>query len=192
MPRTPIRIVDDHWGDPWAAFESRDTGHGWPLLLGRPPHSGYAAGGDRTILTTELVEYLTGQRHDRGTVCLPIGKTAITRIRKLLGLNIYDDMRQWWEEHAEEMAAMTETAFAEKHGYSIARVSLANKAIFGRRIRDVEWWMKEPAASLLRGDGPRALVAEELEISIGAVGRLRWVLRQSDPIAARDSAKGSK
>jgi hypothetical protein len=72
---------------------------------------------------------------------------------------------------------MTETAFAEKHGYSVASVSLANKALFGNRTRPEGWWHQEPALSLLAGLEPRAYVADKLDISVGTVGRLRWVLR---------------
>ncbi len=178
-----IRVVRDHYDDQWSVYEERHTEHGWPLLLGRP-HTGESlnrVGGNRVILMTDLVEYLIGIRYERGAVNLPVGGTALWRIRRLLGINIYDDMREWWEEHADELSSMTEAVFAEKYGFSPAKVSMANKVLFGKRINDAGWWLKEPARSLIKGDSPRAQVAEELEISIGAVGRLRWRLRCMNP-----------
>lgn len=180
MKRIPLRIARDHYDDQWSVYEERPTEHGWPLIMGRPYPPRYASGGDATILTSELVEYLMSMRHERGAISLPIGLTAIKRIRKALGLNSYDDMRQWWEEHADELASMTEVEFADKHGYSPARVSQANKALFGKRLREPGWWLVEPARSAIKGDGPRAQVAMDLGISIGAVGRLRWRIRTMD------------
>jgi hypothetical protein len=170
--------IRDHWGDRWTVWETRETDHGWPLHLGRPEYAGQRRGGKCVILTTELVEYLIAVRHNLGSCRLPVGGTVVKRLRKILGLNSYEDKRQWWEDHADELAELSGENFARKHGYSEARASQMHTAIFGRRLREPGWWREEPAASLLRGDSPRQEVAEALDVSVGTVGRLRWVLRQ--------------
>lgn len=182
--RRPLFTTTDHYGDEWSVYIERPTEHGWPLLLGRPASA--SRSGDQVILTTDLVEYLMGLQYERGTIRLPIGGTALKRLRRALGLNIYDDMRQWWEDHADELAGMTETTFAAKHGYCLSRVSQANKALFGRRLRDAGWWREEPVTSMLMGETPAAIVADELEISVGATRRLRCVLRASRSMFSSD------
>lgn len=169
--------ITDHWGDPWSVFSARDTIHGWMLYMGRPtcgvPMN--RCGGNRAIPTTPLVDYVT--RTPLCEVQLPLGRTTIKRLRKLLGLDARLEARQWWEDHADELASMTEAAFAAKYGYSPARVSQVNKVLFGKRLREPGWWREEPARSLLSSDASRLMIAEALGISIGTVGRLRWVLR---------------
>ena len=78
------------------------------------------------------------------------------------------------------------TEFAARHRYSLSRVCQVNAAIFGRRLREPGWWRQDPARSLLFGDFPRQEVAEQLGISVGAVGRLRWVLRSEGRSDAAD------
>jgi len=184
-----VQTIRDHWDDRWAVFEIRPTDHEFQLFLGRPRQDGRPlnrVGGNRVILTTPLVDYLISIRHNRWSSRLPIGGTTTKRLRKILGLNIYDDMREWWESHADELAETTETEFAARHRYSVGRVSLANKALFGPRNRPPGWWRDEPVASLLRGFAPRADVADRLGISVGAVGRLRWRLRTEGSLIDQD------
>jgi len=171
--------VVDAWGDEWTVSESRDTVHGWVLHLGRPA-SERRRQGTTTILTRDLVDYLESVRYRRGAIDLPLGGTAIRRIRKLLGHNIYDDRASWWEEHADELASVPYTEFARRHSITPTRVGQVGRSMFGARVREPGWWRLEPARSLLISDLPRQRIAEELGISVGAVGRLRWVLRRED------------
>jgi hypothetical protein len=184
-----IKKIHDHWDDRWSVFEIRPTDHGFQVFMGRPLQEGRPlnrVGGNRVILTTPLVEYLESIRNERGTWDLPISRTTLKRLRRLLGFNLYDDLREWWEQHADELAETTETEFAARHGYSVATVSMANTALFGRRTREPGWWRQEPAATLLRGFEPRAYVAEQLGLSVGAVGRLRWRLRTEGSVIDQD------
>lgn len=167
--------VRDHWDDPWIVDEMRPTDHGWPLYLGRPLP--LTRGGRRAILTTDFVRYLESVRYRRGECRIPLGKLATGRVRKLLGFNMYDDLADWWDQHAEEIASTPLIEFARKYNFTPSRVSQISVAMFGSSRRPSGWWREDPARSLLIGDHPRQVVAEQLEISIGAVGRLRWVLR---------------
>lgn len=177
--RGPIREIEDAYGDSWAVYEERGTEHGWEILLGRPLGEGplNRVGGNRVILTAELVAYLESIRVHRGSAALPIGKSTYGRLRKVLGHNIYLDLQGWWESHADDLATLTGAEFAAKHGKPESSVSLAHKAMFGKRQRENGWWLSEPARSLLAGDAPRSIVAENLGISVGSVGRLRWMVR---------------
>jgi hypothetical protein len=127
------------------------------------------------ILSRELRDYLIATRAKDAR--LPISRTTVKKLRRVLGLHWRHERRQWWESKADELAAMNGRLFAQTYGMSEAAVSIAHKRLFGRRLRSPHWWLKEPARSLLRSKLPRAYVAEELGISVSTVGRLRWVAR---------------
>ena len=99
------------------------------------------------------------------------------RLRHLLGHHRQLDARQWWEDHADDLAELTLEQFAAKHGRKAGAVERARLALLGRKFRPYGWWKEGEAADLLRSDKPRAFVADALGISVGAVGRLRWALR---------------
>lgn len=175
---TIIGHVRDAWGDPWDVRESRPTKHGFALQIGWPAGCrGKGYGGPRAIPTPELVAYLERHRRDAGVWDLPIGRTAVKRLRRLLGHNRYIDAAEWWEDRAADLATLTLEQFAAKHGRKVGAVERARLALYGKTNRDHGWYRQEPARSLLIGNTPRAEVADRLGISIGAVGRLRWVLR---------------
>lgn len=171
--------VNDHWGDRWAVYDSRPTPHGFPILLGRPLGQGplNRTGGNRVILTAPLVAYLESRRCRRGGIELPIGGTALKRLRGVLGHNIYEDVAGWWEAHADELADLTHAEFAARHGFTVTRVAQVHRAMFGRRNRSAGWWRQGEARDLLLSDRPRAEVAFRLGVSVGSVGRLRYQLR---------------
>jgi hypothetical protein len=83
----------------------------------------------------------------------------------------------WWESHTDDLAALTLEEFAAKHGTTTGAAEWWRLKVFGKRPRPAGWWREEAAANLLVSNLPRAYVAEKLGISVGAVGRLRWVLR---------------
>ncbi len=176
--------ITDVLGDEWDVREARMTRWQWFLYLGWPhgfKRGKGEIGGPRVVITDELLTYLHTHRErgdvDRMASELPIGRTTIKRLRQVLGHNVYSDTADWWHERADDLADMTLEAFAAKHNRSIGIASMMSTEMYGPRIREAGWWKKEPAAKLLRGTLPRAYVADRLGISIGAVGRLRWVLR---------------
>ena len=116
--------------------EARETPHGWLLLLGWPwgiPRGRGGSGGPRIILTRPLVDHLEAHRRDPGSVDLPCGRTAIKRLRALLGLNWYVDGEAWWMDRLEDLATLSGVEFAQRHGVSSAAVSYAHTACFGPR-----------------------------------------------------------
>ena len=169
----------DVWGDAWYVEEARRTPHGLPVLLGRPRLSGGGRPrqGNTSIPTAEHVGHLRAHRERPYDVDLPVSRGVVKRLRRLLGLSWRDDRAAWWEAHADELADLTLAKFARRHGVSEAAASLAHRRLFGRRLRPAGWWREGEAAYLLRSDLPRAYVAHRLGVSVGTVGRLRWVLR---------------
>ena len=92
----------DVLGQTWNVTESRPTEHGWNLLAGYPVVNGAPVKGvkgpPRTILTQELCAYLEEFRMKRGKVRLPLGSTAICKLRRKLGMNYWNDCKEWWKE----------------------------------------------------------------------------------------------
>lgn len=174
-------VILDEWGDEWSVDEERLTTHGWPLMLGRPllPGGRRPRQGKTTILTPELAAHLRAAADAQRPydVDLPIHRSVVQRLRKLLGLDWYDMRRVWWEDRAEDLADLTLAEFGRRHDVTQSAASLVHKAVFGPRQRPAGWWREADAALHLRSDLPRAYVAHRLGISVGAVGRLRWILR---------------
>ena len=112
--------LDIH-GNAWDVRESRETGHGWPLLIGWPQsvQRGRGGQGPTVIATDPLIDYLGANRLK--DLDLPIGRTAIIRLRRLAGINwIWDD---WWEARREDLSSMTLENFCSKHKCSIGAAS---------------------------------------------------------------------
>ncbi|ACL57919.1 hypothetical protein [Methylobacterium nodulans] len=109
---------------------------------------------------------------------LPIGASTIKRIRRLLGHHYIADHAAWWEARAEDLADLTIEAFAARHGCSVGGASQARAALFGPSLRPAGWWRAPDVAAVILADRPRADIADDLGISVGTVGRLRWMLQQ--------------
>lgn len=189
-PPAPVeRSCTDAWGDEWSVDEERLTTHGWPVRLGRPlaPDGRRVRHGLTTIITPELADYVRIHRREPiDSLQLPVSRGVIKRIRRLLGINGTYESQVWWEERSEDLASLMAAEFVRRHGGSEAAVSLAHKRIFGPKLRPAGWWREGEAAVLLASDLPRAFVAHKLDISIGAVGRLRWQLRREQSEARPD------
>lgn len=168
--------VRDTWGDLWAVREARATQHGFDLLLGRP--LAIPRGQACVIMTEPLRDYLEAQRDTPGSIALPLGNTAIKRLRRLLGHHWQIDRAAWWHRRSADLADLTIEAFAARHSVSAGAIVNARHALLGPTLRPAGWWRAPDVAALILADRPRAEIAESLGISVGAVGRLRWHLQQ--------------
>lgn len=163
----------DIWGDTWAVEEARPTTHGWAVLLGRPACRRMRHG-LTVIMADSLANYLERHRHEPAVLAasLPIGATAIKRLRRLLGHHWRDDRSAWWEERAADLADLTVAEFAARYGVSAGAASTWRIRLFGRRLRPAGWWREPEVAAVLR-DQPTAAASARLGLSPGAVRRLR-------------------
>jgi len=107
----------------------------------------------------------------------PAAKSTIKRVRALFGLNYYLETEEWWLELISDLTDWPGERFAKVHGVSQEMVSIMHTRLVGRRIRGDGWWREKSNAAILKSELPRAYVADRLGISVGAVGRLRWMLR---------------
>ncbi|WKD28665.1 hypothetical protein NDQ72_01575 [Halomonas sp. KG2] len=108
----------DVFGAAWLVRERRDSGHGWLIEIGWPV-VGDGPQGVQIICTLPLAEYLRNTRLK--DVDLPIGKTAVKRLRKTLEL--YWSWDEWWAERLDDLHTMKLEAFAKKHGCSVGAAS---------------------------------------------------------------------
>lgn len=162
--------------------EKRPTTHGWDLCLGWPTgiqRGKGGGGGPRVILTTDLVEYLKMEKSSTKRIDLPIGKTSIARLRRLLGMNWQSDRAQWWEDRVDDLASLTLTQFSKRHQVSTGATCTARQSIFGSTQRPEGWWLEYEILTLLAGDSPRIHIADQLDVSLGSVGRLRHLVRKA-------------
>lgn len=181
---TIIGRAVDVWGDAWSVRERRSTEHGFDVLLGWPvgqPRGKGAAGGPRVIVTAELAAHMGRIRATPSGHGLPLGNTAITRIRRLLGHHRYIDRAAWWERRAADLIDLTIEQFAERHAVSIGAVVNARHALMGPSLRPAGWWRAPDVSAVLLSDAPTSDTAEVLGISAGSVRRLRWMLLLARP-----------
>lgn len=182
MPEPPRKLevgatVTDYWGDDWIVINIR-TAPGVPAVpLGRP--AGYFGRGGPTIFVTPaLAEHLERYRHSPGKAGLPVGLTALKRLRRLLGHNRYIDSAAWWEARADDLATLTMEEFAARHGKSMGQIHNAKVALFGPTNRPNGWWRQPEITSLLRSGLPTSEIADQLGLSAGGARRLIWQARQ--------------
>ncbi|WP_428031471.1 hypothetical protein [Ancylobacter sp.] len=170
----------DLWGDKWDVRERRATAHGFSVAIGWPhglPRGKAGTGGPRVIVTPDLAAHLQAVSDRPGAHGLPIGNTAVKRLRRLLGLDWRDDRAAWWAARADDLADLTVEEFGRRHGASAGAIINARHALFGPTSRPAGWWRAPDVQELILADRPRALIAENLGLSVGAIGRLRYVLR---------------
>lgn len=185
--RALARIVDkiaDVFGDEWDVREYRPTMHGFDVALGWPAdqlRGAGQAGGPRAILTEDLVIYLAAHRDRPKDIRLPIGRTTLKRLRSILGHHWQIDRAAWWEARTDDLTDLTIEQFCRRHGVSAGAVVNARHALFGPAVRPAGWWQDAEIAMLILSDRPRAAIAEQLGISVGSLGRLRWQLRAMQP-----------
>lgn len=121
---TVLRHVVDVQGREWAVREERPTEHGWPVLLGWPVEvaRGQGGGGPRVIITPELAAYLDAMRLTPAAVHLPLGRTALKRLRAALGVGWREANAAWWAARCLDTTATIED-FRAVHGKSAGAVS---------------------------------------------------------------------
>lgn len=179
---TIIDHITDAYGDGWDVREYRPTLHGFSVAFGWPadvPRGTGKAGGPRAILTTELVAYLEKMRREPAKIRLPIGRTTLRRLRRILGHHWRIDRAVWWEDRVADLSDLTIEQFCAKHDVSAGAVVNARHALYGPTLRPANWWQAPDAAKIITSSRPRADIADELGISVGSLGRLRWQLRDS-------------
>lgn len=176
-----IDLVRDIFGDRWDVREYRETRYGFLIALGWPhgqPRGPGGTGGPRVVLTRPLVRLLEEYRDAPSRLDLPIGRSAIKRLRRLLGHHWYRDRAQWWEERIEDLSSLTLEEFARRHGVTPSAVEEARLNLCGRKLRPAHWWI-EPAIAQLILDGPMALAADRLDLTPSSIRRLRFLLRKA-------------
>lgn len=190
---TILRQVEDIWGDLWDVREERQTPHGWPLCLGWPAKAARGkggGGGPRAIVTEPLTTYLASVRHDPACAVaeLPLGRTALKRLRAVLGHHWRDDRALFWIERIADLADLTGPAFAARHGVTPSAASLWRVDLLGRRVRPPGWW-REPDTAEVIETWATAAAADALEIAAQSVRRLRAVLRAETARNDREDAQ---
>lgn len=176
-----IDRVTDVFGDEWDVREYRWTDHDFEIALGWPSDQLRGAGqsgGPRVILTDDLVIYLATMRDNPARIRLPIGRTTLKRLRRILGHHWQIDRASWWEARIADLSDLTINEFCSKHGVSAGAVVNARHALFGPILRPAGWWMADDVAALILANKPRSEIAADLGISIGSLGRLRWQLKE--------------
>lgn len=161
--------------------EYRPTQHGFDIALGWPAGVPRGRGGPKVILTENLSAYLAAHRDHPKNIRLPIGRTALQRLRRILGHHWQIDRAAWWEQRTDDLSDLTIEQFCAKHSVSAGAVVNARHALFGPTLRPAGWWRADDAAALILADRPRVEIAADLGISIGSLGRLRWALKSSKP-----------
>jgi hypothetical protein len=177
--RTPSQ-VEDFFGVLWDVSESRATAHGFEVFLGRPANlkGVRSAGRSHVILTPPLVRYFARLRMQPGQANLPIGLSAISKLRAQLGFHIEKDIRCWWESRKNDLATLSGTEFAAKHGKSPHAALYTHRILFGNRIKPRFWWKAADAQALLFSGEPDAKIAAKLGIAESSVRRLRSQARR--------------
>ncbi|WP_372374201.1 hypothetical protein ACDI10_09795 [Vreelandella venusta] len=113
-----VGTAKDVFGADWLVRERRDSGHDWSIEIGWPADND-GPQGVQIICTQPLANYLRKTRLK--DVDLPIGKTAIKRLRK--NLELYWSWDEWWAKREGDLRSMTLEAFAAKHSCSIGAAS---------------------------------------------------------------------
>ena len=171
-------IITDVFGATWRVTGQRQA-TGCTILLGRPwPPSRQ---GETVILTDDLAEALTASRDDPAalSVTLPISRTAIKRLRQMLGHNWRDDRALWYFDRLDDLATMTIEGFAAKHGVSSGAASTWHNRLFGPRQRPAGWW-RDPQTHALILTGTDTEASAATGIPKGSIRRLRSLIKRTD------------
>ena len=174
-----VGSVIDFEGRSWDVREFRRTKYGFDLAIGWPDgRRGKGYGGPALIPTIELIEYWNSAAVRRGAIYdLPMGRTAIKRLRLVLGMNFYEDVEGWWLDRKKDLDSLRGSHFAKKHGAHESEISQAHTRLIGPRLRARGWWREKTNAEVLLSSLPIREIAQKLKVSDGSARRLRWMLK---------------
>jgi hypothetical protein len=113
--------VLDVWGDRWSIVERRPTDYKFSICLGYPDTSNPLdrRGKAKFIVTEPFARHLHAHTRRPHSLPLPIGRKALRRIRVQLGIDhrAWTDARlYWWIDRIDDLATLSATQFATKHG----------------------------------------------------------------------------
>ena len=166
--------VFDYFGDEWDVREERPTGYGFSVLLGWPAGipRGPGGGGVRTILTTPLADWLEMHRSCPAQADLPVGRNVVKRLRRVLGHDRYQDIRDWWLGRFDDLVSLTLQEFVEKYGVSMGAADNWHRKLVGPWFCKKDYTLTQrhvrEALSL-----PTCMAAQRLEFSTAQVRKLK-------------------
>jgi len=122
-----IGLAVDVNGQAWDVREYRPTSHGFSIVIGWPQGESRGRGGRGVAVapTQALAEYLAFTRLK--DIELPIGGTAIKRLRRELG--IHWDWDVWWRSRCDDLLDLTLEEFCARYGCSIGAASQRRTAL---------------------------------------------------------------
>lgn len=88
----------------------------------------------------QLTQHFEQHRQAPSALALPIGGTAIKRIRRLLGHHRYIDNATWWDERVDDLIRLTAAEFAAAHDVKEHTAAVARLRILGPTQRPAFWW----------------------------------------------------
>jgi hypothetical protein len=173
---TVLSRVQDVEGCFWDVLEMRDTKHGFDLLFGAPaPQTGSDSFGiPRLIVTQPLFDFWDAHRTTYNGLLfdLPAGRTTLKRARHRLGFNRQLDLSNFWQQHIEDLKALSAREFAARHDVDLKVVWETRLKLLGRSARELDWWRKTRPLKILRSKITLREMGEKLSISISQAKRL--------------------
>lgn len=169
--------VADAWGDFWRVQQTRQTVYDFTIYLGRPREMTGPMGAE-VIITPELAAHFEKFRRRPQLMGLPLGETAIKRIRRVLGHHRYQDAEVWWLERLHELHELTTADFAARYHVSAGAISQARQRYLEeRRLRAQNWWQEPTMRDALLSQTPAAWIALRTGLAVQTVRKYRAVLR---------------
>ncbi|QCO07469.1 hypothetical protein [Azospirillum argentinense] len=172
------QAAPDAWGDLWRVEEVRPTAFGFDVLLGRPVDGG--RGGKKAIITAALAAHFEAHRLAPAGLDLPLSKTTVKRIRRVLGHHRQIDNAAWWDERVDDLIRLTAAEFAGRHSVKEDTAAAARIRILGTTQREAGWWKAPDVVALLHSGLPTSEVAAILDLAAVSVRRLRAWTRPAD------------
>lgn len=176
-------IIRDIYNHRWAVREFRETKHGFPIAFGyRLEDWGLPSlGGSWIIITHPLRRYLESIRMRPSDADLPIGVTALTRLRRDLGHHHERDMLRFYKHHRRDLRKMTDKEFGAKFGIEEGAVRRYRQKHFGRKARQPGWYNTPEIRDLFLGGESTAELVSRFKIGESNVYRIRRKLREINP-----------
>jgi hypothetical protein len=129
----------------------------------------------RLIVTKELRDFWWANRLETHGFLfdLPAGRTTLKRARRRHQFNHRDDVRKFWMERIDDLAALPAREFATKYGVDAILTFAWRFRLVGKRARPLGWWRTPETLRILHSGMTLKLVAKELGIGTTHAGRLR-------------------